>query len=721
MAYCKMVQTDKGIRYMSGMLVYDERVVAGRPVMGYLNAAGQIWNEQHLTDDKYLPTGGGFKPERSLQSFRLTVNGRKLEKGWSIGQRKTEETTASMELLHEDAPVKVELLTEAKGGDWLARSLSVTNISDQWITLDEVCPLAGAPWLHTLDNGLHTYSFQELEDDPGKPFFEAGLNIASEWGQEGDLRFLPISKEKIVYDAARNGRSGWSRPAVLLRDNLNGAVLCAELAYSGNWITKMEANLHPGKTYVDFELGLCCPEGQALRVLAPGESIETPQVHFTLCASGLDALTQSRHRYVRECIMPPNDPIGGCLVEANHRGYLSDRENEEEILLDVEIAAEAGVELYVIDAGWYGREPNVWFDNVGDWYAAPWLPNDLYPIIDRAHAKGMKFGLWMELEAVGRNAKLREEHPDFIMRNGSDEIAGGRVLDLSKPEVADWVEEEVESLISRYQLDMFRIDHNHRIGDGACRQVGSYLENVLWRYFENFYAMLERLRNKFPKVSFQNCAGGGGRMDFGILRYFHHSELSDWMHAPRVHRIFQGTMAQLPPETLLQCMGTEVCEQVMKGDLLFQIHSVLGSRFILRGIAPSMGQRNPELHRQICEAIELYQTKLRPVLTENCLVYQHTRPDQGIFYPEPWLAYELSRPDRKAGYALIFRLADEGNQEYIICPKGISRNKNYLVTLDRAGDSFCMDGFHLSEKGITIRAEKHFFSELIYWEECENA
>ena len=111
-----------------------------------------------------------------------------------------------------------------------------------------------------------------------------------------------------------------------------------------------------GKTYVDFELGLCCPEGQALRVLAPGESIETPQVHFTLCASGLDALTQSRHRYVRECIMPPNDPIGGCLVEANHRGYLSDRENEEEILLDVEIAAEAGVELYVIDAGWYGRE-----------------------------------------------------------------------------------------------------------------------------------------------------------------------------------------------------------------------------------------------------------------------------------------------------------------------------------------------------------------------------
>ncbi len=152
---------------------------------------------------------------------------------------------------------------------------------------------------------------------------------------------------------------------------------------------------------------------------------------------------------------------------------------------------------------------------------------------------------------------------------------------------------------------MFRIDHNHRIGDGACRQVGPYLENVLWRCFENFYAMLERLEINFRRYPFKTALAEEGGWIFGILRYFHHSELSDWMHAPRVHRIFREPWRAAAPETLLQCMGTEVCEQVMKGDLLFQIHSVLGSRFILRGIAPSMGQRNPELHRQICEAIEL--------------------------------------------------------------------------------------------------------------------
>lgn len=404
-------------------------------------------------------------------------------------------------------------------------------------------------------------------------------------------------------------------------------------------------------------------------------------------------------------------------MEANHRGYLADRENEKDLLLDVDLAAQAGAELYVIDAGWYGREPNVWFDNVGDWNGAPWLPNDLYPIIDHAHEKGMKFGLWMELEAVGSNAKLREEHLEFIMRNGSQETANGRVLDLSKPEVIQWVEAQVESVISRYKLDMFRIDHNHRIGDAAYFQVGPYQENVLWRYFENFYAMLGRLRKKFPQVSFQNCAGGGGRMDFGILRYFHHSELSDWMHAPREQRIFNGTLAQLPPETLLQCMGTEVCEQVMKGDLRFQLHSVLGSRFILRGIAPSVIQQNPELSTGIQNAVSFYKQKLRPVLAGNCVVYQHTIPDHGIFFPQAWMAYELALPDKSAGYALVFRLGGGEENQYALQLRSVNRNKRYAVTLDRVEDTFVTDGFSLCEKGITIRAEAPFYSELIYWEE----
>lgn len=83
---------------------------------------------------------------------------------------------------------------------------------------------------------------------------------------------------------------------------------------------------------------------------------------------------------------------------------------------DIDVAAAIGAEMYVIDAGWYGNEPNVWWDNVGDWHAGPWLDNGLEPIVEYAHNLGMKFGLWIEPEAAGANSNLLKEHPDWIMK-----------------------------------------------------------------------------------------------------------------------------------------------------------------------------------------------------------------------------------------------------------------------------------------------------------------
>lgn len=716
MKYYNMSATEKGMRFMSGMFVMDERMVFGRPVIGYLNAAGQVWNELHLDNAKYHTVGSNLEQKMSLQSFQLSVNGEQLADNWVLGEREISASTATMELFHKSAPVKVELVTGANGNNWLTRSLRITNTGKQPITIDKAEPLSGTPWLHRLNHDVLHYSIQEISENPAQPAFELGYNVENQFLHEGDFRFVPISENPLMIDSGMHGRSGWTRPAIILKNNLNGSLFCAELAYSGNWHARVEANLDPSNTFINFEMGMCCPDGQVLCVLSPGETIETPELHFTLCASGFEALMQSRHSYVRECIMPETDPMGCCMVEANHRGYLSDRENEKDILADVELAAQAGAEVYVIDAGWYGREPNIWYDNVGDWHAGAWLENDLYPIIDKVHEKGMKFGLWMELEAVGYNSALKQEHPDWIMQSETECPANGRALDISKTEVADWVYGQAESLISKYHLDMFRIDHNHRIGNGLCVHVGPYHENNLWKYYKNLYAIFEKLRNKFPNVSFQNCAAGGGRLDFGILRYFNHSELSDWMHAPRVHRIFRGTMLQLPPESLLQCFGTEVEEQVMKGDIIFQLHSVLGSRFILRGIAPTEETRNRELHQQICRIVALYKEKLRPVLCGNCLVYQHTNSTNGILSPDSWLVYEFALPSKTVGYSLVFRLGDHGNQTYTFRPKGIQLDKQYRVTLDRTQTNLSVSGYPFREIGITIFAEQHFSSELIYWE-----
>ena len=137
----------------------------------------------------------------------------------------------------------------------------------------------------------------------------------------------------------------------------------------------------------------------------------------------------------------------------------------------MEVAKSIGTELYVIDAGWYGNEPNVWWKNVGDWHAGAWLPNGLEPVPERAHQLGMKFGLWVEVEAVGENSTLRREHPDWLYRRDGEPVASARALDLTNPIVAAWVQSEIERVIEQYKLDMFRIDHNHTLAPSGNRQV----------------------------------------------------------------------------------------------------------------------------------------------------------------------------------------------------------------------------------------------------------
>lgn len=707
-----MTPTAKGMRYMSGLFVFDERIVLGQPVIGYMNAAGQIWNEAWLSDEYYIPSETHLEEPVYRPSFRLSANGQALDCGWSVCGASCSGDSAVLELEHASAPVRVALLTRAAGEGWLVRSLRITNTGEEYLPLDRVDPLAGAPWIHKLTNIVSSYSAQEILPRPGAPYFEVGYYADNRFMHEGDFRFAPVTAEPLLIDSGMHGRSGWSRPSIVLRDNLNGSLFCAELAYSGSWRAQLRAGRMPERTFADFSLGLACPAGQSLRVLAPGESVLTPEVHFTLCASGPEALMQSEHRYIRSCIMPQEPPELRCPVEANHRGYLADRENEADILRDVELAAGAGVELYVIDAGWFGREPNVWFDNAGDWHAGDWLPHDLDPVIDRVHEKGMRFGLWVEPEAAGANSALARAHPEWIM----PDTARGRALDLSLPDAARWVEAQLADIIGRYRLDLFRLDHNHRIGAGAARLRGPFPENNLWRYYDSLYAILGSLRRRFPHVSFQNSAAGGGRLDFGILRFFHHGEMSDWMHTPRVQRVFRGLSLTLPPETLLQCFGMEVGYQVMKGDLLFQLHSVLGSSFILRGIAPPEDEPNPLLLQEIRRVVALYRSKLRPVLRSGCLMHHHTPVQKGIMDPEPWLAYELSDPEKTAGYALIFRLGETPSPRFTLHPQLVPRNGICRVTLDRACDSFECRGQELREAGITVTLDHHFSSELVYWE-----
>jgi alpha-galactosidase len=157
----------------------------------------------------------------------------------------------------------------------------------------------------------------------------------------------------------------------------NGQTFVSELAWGGNYEFALdcrrsqEEEISCRQASLFFRLGLSGWD-PVLRVLDPGETLETPAVHLGLFQTDTDAIVQATHDHVRHVVMPAQIPGRHVEVEANHRGYMTDFESVAAIRADLDVAAAVGAEMYVIDAGWYGNPPNDWWNNTGDWRDGPW-------------------------------------------------------------------------------------------------------------------------------------------------------------------------------------------------------------------------------------------------------------------------------------------------------------------------------------------------------------
>jgi alpha-galactosidase len=258
---------------------------------------------------------------------------------------------------------------------------------------------------------------------------------------------------------------------------------------------------------------------------------------------------------------------------------------------------------------------------------------------------------------------------------------------------------------------MYRIDHNHNIGTGATRINSGYCENTLWRYYEAFYRMFDCIRKKYPLVVFQNCAGGGGRLDWGILTHFHNSELSDWRRQPRSTRIFGGVTMSLPPEIMLRTFGTEVGEWQMDGDIDAQFRICMICRPIYRGIAPSTDELTPYLKEKALKYNRLYKAFFRPLM-KNCLVYHHT-PFQPVSINVPLTVFEYASPDRSHAMVIAFTQSGDGQNNIRIMPRGLSREKNYEVSFDNSGEKVIINGSSITADGIYFNIGVNMSSELV--------
>lgn len=321
-----------------------------------------------------------------------------------------------------------------------------------------------------------------------------------------------------------------------------GAVIGVLVASSGNSTMSVERSGAAGPTLSAGELLL---PGEV--VLATGESYRMPWIVVAAASDGLDSLAASLHTWQRSLAAHPGEqPITLNVWEAVYFDHDLARLTE---LAD--LAARVGVERFVLDDGWFrGRRDDR--TGLGDWWVDEGVwPNGLGPLIAHVHAQGMQFGLWFEPEMVNPDSELYRVHPDWILSTGGRVPLLQRhqlVLDLSNDAVWTYVRDRVDELLSSHEIDYVKWDHNRDLLEAGTAQHGG--APAVHVHSIAFYALLDDLRARHPDVAWESCAGGGGRIDLGVLERVQRVWTSDMTDALARQQIQRWTGQFVAPEYL---------------------------------------------------------------------------------------------------------------------------------------------------------------------------
>ena len=683
---------DPTISYRSGLAAYQESLSCGQLV-------GRGWNGSGYTNPEPERFDAGSHP--APQAFWVEVDGQLLRSHWEWSDfSQTEEENglkAVLELRHAVRPVVVRVHTLLDGTPILTRWLEIENCSDQPAALSAAFPWSGV---------LQTCAYDI--DDEASPY-SVGYFIDTHWGNEGDFDWRTLPRAGYRIDG-RYRRGRHRHPFFVLRNHQGGEQFVGTLAWSGGYAFEFDVDDGDSRegSRLWFRAG---PDGPApLRVIAPGETVTTPEMHLGVVIGDFDDCIQALHDHLRTSVIPPQNPEHAGLVVS---GIGPEQELTPELIFsEIDACADAGAEVFLIDASWYTPPHGSWHATVGDWQVSlERFPGGLKPFRDYVHGKGMKFGLWMDGERVGPESRIAREHPEWLARPYGDEGGLGGMIDLTTPEVAEWMESEIDRLIVEHELDLFRLDYNvGNIGAGAYSEQSGYVENAYWRYYEAVYGIYARLSARHKHVIFQNCASGGARTDVGMVRYFDHTWVTDWQIAPRAFSITNGMSMALPPERVDRLAGMgQSGQRTAELDFQFRlqlfVHPSL-NWFHLKDAAPNAVQQ-----ARIRNAVRIYKEFVRPIHATS-RIYHHTPVVKG-FEPRGWGVLELASRDRTRAIAGLFRLSDPAEPEYLLRFRGLDPGRRYRVTFDNGSESCEVDGWALTRTGIVSRLETALTSELL--------
>ncbi|MDN6723098.1 MAG: alpha-galactosidase [Tetragenococcus halophilus] len=331
-------------------------------------------------------------------------------------------------------------------------------------------------------------------------------------------------------ESSRGTSSPQHQPFLALMDpfttEFDGEVFAFHFIYSGNFIAQVEREQY-GSTRVQMGIN---PDHFEW-VLKPQATFYTPEVVLNYSSSGINGMSQNFHTVYQQHLVNPvfktkERPILLNTWEANYFDL-----SEKKLLDQAKQAAEVGIELFVVDDGWFA-DRNAADSSLGDWQAdLKKLPNGLKTLSKNVHNLGMQFGLWFEPEMVSRKSQLFQQHPDWALQVPSYPMTEGRqqlVLDLSRTDVQDYLIDTLSKQIQENAIDYIKWDMNRHLTEvGSLAFSAKQQKEIGHRYVLGLYHILEVLTTKFPNCLFENCSSGGGRFDPGMMYYMPQTWTSD--------------------------------------------------------------------------------------------------------------------------------------------------------------------------------------------------
>lgn len=465
-------------------------------------------------------------------------NGKPKLEGLPATYVESDDEAQTLELVLEDTSINtriVLLYTIYEAFPVIARSVRFECDSDEKITL--------------------LSAMSACVDLPDKDY--EMIDLAGVWARERHVRRHKLDYGIQSIYSMRGCSSYQFNPFLALArenaDEFQGQVYGFSLVYSGNFLAQTEVDNYDTTRVL---MGIH-PNGFKW-TLGKGESFQTPEMVMVYSEAGLNGMSQTFHKLYRTRLARGTwrDKVRPILINSWEAFYFDF--DAPKLLGLADAAADLGMELFVLDDGWFGKRDDS-TSSLGDWYPnEEKLKGTLKELAEKINAKGLKFGLWIEPEMTNKDSDLYRAHPDWLLAEQGKRICHSRtqyVLDFSKKEVREYIGDMLENLLAEVPVSYIKWDMNRTFSEvfsnGNDRE---YQGKVCHKYILGVYELYERLTSRFPHVLFESCASGGARFDPGMLYYAPQGWTSDDTDAIERLKIQYGTSMVYP----VSCMGSHV-------------------------------------------------------------------------------------------------------------------------------------------------------------------